>query len=216
MRILVACETSGTVRDAFLARGHDAWSCDLDPHDSGSSHRHVQCNILSLLSGALITQEPPTGLYNVAEFVIPWDLMIAHPPCERLCVSGARWKYEKDGWADEQETSLSLVRALLDAPIPRIALENPVGIISTRIRKPDQVLQPWMFGHGETKATCLWLKNLPVLVPTHIDNSLFEPSTPKERETRVHSLGPSPMRKKLRSWRYKLIAEAMADQWGRA
>ncbi len=195
MKILIACEYSGTVRNAFLDRGHDAWSCDFEPAES-IPERHYQCDV--------------TTLFN-----LDWDMMIAHPPCERLCVSGARWKYEKDGWAYEQEKSLDLVRALLNAPIHKIALENPVGIISTRIRKPDQIIQPYMFGHGETKATCLWLKNLPKLqhfaevdlfndVITHVAG----------RENRVHKLPPSPDRKKLRAWRYTGIAKAMAEQWG--
>lgn len=194
MRVLVACEYSGTVRDAFRALGHDAWSCDFEPC-AADPRWHLQGDVLPHLADG-------------------WDLMIAHPPCERLCVSGARWKYEKAGWAEEQERALDLVRALLNAPIPRIALENPVGIISTRIRPPDQVLQPWMFGIPETKATCLWLKGLPLLSPTHWDNDLFCPPTPTERVARVHKLPPSPERKKLRAWKYVPIAQAMASQWG--
>ena len=193
MRVLVACEFSGTVRDAFAALGHDAWSCDFEPRETDGNH--FQCDVRKILGWG-------------------WDLMVAHPPCERLCVSGARWKYEKAGWADEQEAGLSLVADLLNAPIPKIALENPVGIISTRIRKPDQVIQPWMFGHGETKATCLWLKNLPPLQPTHRDGDLFCEPTPRDRHARVHKLPPSPQRKRLRAWRYKGIAAAMAAQWG--
>ena len=194
MRVLVACEYSGTVRDSFSARGHDAWSCDFEPQETPGNH--YQCDVLTILDR-------------------DWDLMIAHPPCERLCVSGARWKYEKPGWEAEQEAALDLVRKLLDAPIPRIALENPVGIISSRIRRPDQIIQPWEFGYGETKATCLWLKNLPPLLPTHRDGDLFLEPTPSNIVARVHKLPPSPERKKLRAWRYKKIAEAMADQWGR-
>lgn len=193
MRLLVACECSGTVRDAFRARGHDAWSCDLDPCESDPQW-HIQGDVLPLLTDG-------------------WDMMVAHPPCERLCVSGARWKYEKAGWPEEQAESLKFVRALLDAPIPKIALENPVGIISTKIRKPDQVIQPWMFGHPETKASCWWLKNLPRLHPTHKRDDLFCEQEPTERTARVHKLPPGPMRKKLRSWRYTGIAKAMADQW---
>ena len=193
MRVLIACEYSGTVRDEFRKRGHDAWSCDYARAETDGNH----------ICGDV--------LYELDK---GWDLMIAHPPCERLCVSGARWKYEKDGWEDEQDASIDFVKALLDAPIDRIALENPIGIISTRIRKPDQVIQPWMFGTPETKATCLWLKNLPLLQPTHIHNDLFSPPPPDEIETRVHSLPPSPERKRLRAWRYTKIAEAMAKQWG--
>lgn len=193
MKVLVACEYSGTVRDAFAARGHDAWSCDFEPAENGG--KHFQCDVTTL-------------------FDLGWDLMIAHPPCERICVSGARWLYEKPGWKEEQEQGLDLVRKLLNAPIARIALENPIGIISTRIRPPDQVIQPWMFGHGETKATCLWLKNLKPLQPTHLHDDLFCAEPPKEIVARVHKLPPSPNRKKLRAWRFKNIAAAMAEQWG--
>ena len=189
LRVLVACEYSGTVRDAFAAMGHDAWSCDFEPQET--SGNHVQCDVLTILDQG-------------------WDLMIAHPPCERLCVSGARWKYEKAGWVEEQKAALRLVQALLDAPIPRIALENPVGIISSRIRKPDQILQPWMFGHPETKASCWWLKNLPLLKSTHQRSDYAD----GEIVARVHKLPPGPMRKKLRAWRYTKIAAAMAQQWG--
>lgn len=195
MRVLVACEYSGTVRNAFLNKGHDAWSCDFEPAES-FPERHFKCDVTTILN-------------------LNWDLMIAHPPCERLCVSGARWKYEKDGWVEEQEQALSLVSALMNAPIHRIAIENPVGIISTKIRKPDQVIQPWMFGHGETKATCLWLKNLPKLFhASKVDLFNDKITHVKERVARVHSLPPSPERKKLRAWKYNKIAEAMAQQWG--
>lgn len=182
MYVLVACEFSGVVRDAFIARGHDAWSCDLLPSDSDRGP-HYQGDVLDILDEG-------------------WDLMIAHPPCTHLAVSGARWFSEKRA---EQEESLQFVRKLLDAPIPRIALENPVSIISTRIRKPDQIIQPWMFGHGETKATCLWLKNLPKLAPTNVVEG---------RWARVHRMSKSKNRWKLRSITYPGIAEAMAEQWG--
>lgn len=145
MKVLVACEFSGVVREAFRRRGHDAWSCDLLPSEDGSTH-HLQVNVLHILGQG-------------------WDLMVAHPPCTHLAVSGARWFKDK---IVEQENALAFVRALGDAPIPRIALENPISIISSRICKPDQIIQPWQFGHGEVKATCLWLKNLPKLTPTNI------------------------------------------------
>lgn len=184
MKVLVACEFSGTVRDAFIRKGHDAMSCDLLPTDVPGPH--YQGDVLDVLDDG-------------------WDLMVAHPPCTDLAVSGARWFAQKqaDG---RQQRALEFVQALLDADIPMIALENPVSIISSRIRKPDQVIQPWMFGHGETKATCLWLKNLPPLTPTNIVEG---------REARVHKLPPSPDRWKLRSVTYAGIAEAMANQWGR-
>jgi site-specific DNA-cytosine methylase len=181
MRVLIACEYSGTVRDAFLARGHDAVSCDLLPTESPGPH--YQGDVRDILDDG-------------------FDVMIAHPPCTHLAVSGARWFRDKQA---EQAEALDFVRLLLDAPIFRIALENPVSIISSRIRKPDQIIQPWQFGHGETKATCLWLKNLPVLVPTDVVDG---------REARVHRLPPSPDRWKLRSATYTGIAAAMADQWG--
>lgn len=187
MRVLVACEFSGIVRDAFRAARHDAWSCDLLEGDEHSPY-HLQGDVLDYLSGWRL----PT----------PWDLMIAHPPCTHLAVSGARWFAGKQ---QEQADALAFVRRLLDAPIPRIALENPVSIISSRIRKPDQIIQPWMFGHGETKATCLWLKGLPRLMPTDIVSG---------REPRVHHASPGPDRWKERSRTLPGIAAAMAQQWG--
>lgn len=181
MRVLVACEYSGAVRDAFIARGHDAMSCDLLPTDKPGPH--YQGDVRDILGDG-------------------WDLMIAHPPCTHLAVSGARWFKDKQ---QEQTDALEFVRLLLAAPVPRIALENPISIISSRIRKPDQIVQPWQFGHGETKATCLRLKNLPPLVPTDIVEG---------REARIHKMPPSPDRWKKRSETYAGIAAAMADQWG--
>jgi hypothetical protein len=182
MRVLVACEYSGAVRDAFRARGHDAWSCDLLPTERPGPH--YQEDVREVIAD------------------MQWDLMIAHPPCTHLAVSGARW------WKDklfEQGEALDFVRFLMDAPIPRIAIENPVSKISTAIRKPDQIIQPWQFGHGETKATCLWLKGLPKLVPTDIVDG---------REARIHKMPPSADRWKERSRTYQGIADAMAAQWG--
>lgn len=181
MRVLVGCEFSGVVRDAFLARGHDAMSCDLLTTDSPGPH--YQGDVFDIIDDG-------------------WDLAIFHPPCTHLAVSGARWFKDKQ---EEQAEALEFVRRLLDAPIPRIALENPISIISTRIRKPDQIIQPWWFGHGETKATCLWLKNLPLLVPTNIVDG---------REARVHRMSPGPNRWKERSRTFAGIGEAMAAQWG--
>lgn len=191
MRVLVACEYSATVRDAFRARGHDAWSCDLLPTE-GDPTWHVQGDVFALhdYHGSLKSS---------------WDLMIAHPPCTDLSVSGARHFAAKiaDG---RQQVALDFVQRLMDAPIPRIAIENPISVISSKIRKPDQIIQPWQFGHGETKATCLWLKNLPKLVPTDIVEG---------REARIHKMPPGPDRWKERSRTFKGIAEAMADQWGK-
>lgn len=181
MRVLIACEFSGTVRDAFRNCGHDALSCDLLPTESPGPHH--QGNVLDILGDG-------------------WDMMVAHPPCTHLAVSGARWFKHKQA---EQAEALGFVRALLDAPIGRIALENPVSIISSRIRKPDQIIQPWQFGHGETKATCLWLKGLPKLEPTEIVSG---------RKARIHRMPPGPDRWKHRSKTFTGIAKAMADQWG--
>jgi site-specific DNA-cytosine methylase len=181
MKVLVACEFSGIVRDAFTRKEHDARSCDLLPSDKPGLH--YQGDVRDILRDG-------------------WDLMIAHPPCTHLAVSGARWFKDKQ---KEQKEALDFVRLLLDAPIDKIALENPISVISTRIRKPDQIIQPWMFGHGETKATCLWLKNLPKLQPTKIVEG---------RESRIHKMPPSKNRGKLRSITYQGIADAMANQWG--
>jgi site-specific DNA-cytosine methylase len=182
MRVLVACEYSATVRDAFRNRGHDAWSCDL-LETEGNPEYHITGDVADILGNG-------------------WDLMIAHPPCTHLAVSGARWFKDK---RKEQADALDFVRLLLDAPVHKIALENPVSIISSKIRKPDQIIQPWQFGHGETKATCLWLKQLPKLIPTNIVEG---------RSDRIHKMPPSENRWKERSRTYRGIAEAMAAQWG--
>ena len=182
MKVLIGCEFSGIMRDAFRRLGYDAWSCDLLPSE-GDERWHLQEDVLTVLSDG-------------------WDMAIFHPPCTHLSVSGARWfKYKQD----KQMQALDFIEALLNAPIPKIALENPVSIISTRIRKPDQIIQPWQFGHGETKATCLWLKNLPKLVPTKIVRG---------RTPRVHYAPPSLNRWKERSRTLPGIAAAMAEQWG--
>lgn len=184
MRILVGCEYSGRVRKAFRNIGHDAWSCDLLESEDGSPF-HIQGDVIPLLTDG-------------------WDLAIFHPPCTHLAVSGARWWKDK---SEEQKEALEFVRALMEAPIPRIAIENPVSKISSAIRKPDQIIQPWQFGHGETKATCLWLKGLPLLVPTNIVDG---------RDAKVHRMPPSADRWKNRSRTYPGIASAMAAQWGKA
>lgn len=187
MRVLLGCEFSGAVRRAFRARGHDAWSCDLLPAEDASPF-HLQADVRDVL------EEWSDGR--------GWDLAIFFPPCTHLAVSGARWF---GGKAEEQAEALGLVRDLLDAPVPKVALENPVGIISTRIRKPDQIVQPWQFGHGEVKATCLWLKGLPLLSPTDVVSG---------RHARVHREPPGPDRWKKRSRTLEGLAEAMAEQWG--
>jgi len=183
MRVIVGCEFSQVVTRAFRDKGHEAYSCDLLPTE-GNPAWHFQEDILELLKRER------------------FDLAIFHPPCTHLAVSGARWFKEK---RDEQEAALSFVEALLYAPIEHIALENPVSIISSRIRKPDQIIQPWMFGHGETKAICLWLKNLPNLLPSNVVDG---------REARIHKMPPGPDRWKNRSRFYVGVAEAMAEQWG--
>lgn len=184
MKVAVICEFSGTVRDAFISKGHDAISFDL--LDSESPGPHIVGNV----------QE------RTHEYWKQFDLAICHPPCTHLAVSGARWFKDKQ---KEQAEALDFVKWLMDLPIPRIAIENPISIISSRIRKPDQIIQPWQFGHGETKATCLWLKGLPPLEPTNIVEG---------REAKVHRMPPGPDRWKERSRTYKGIAAAMASQWG--
>lgn len=183
MRVLVACEYSGIVRDAFIAMGHDAMSCDLLPTERAGPH--YRGDVFDIIGDG-------------------FDLMIAHPPCTHLAVSGAR-HFARKVASGEQQEAIQFVRNLLAAPINRICLENPISIISSKIRKPDQIIQPWQYGHGETKATCLWLKSLPRLVPTNIVDG---------REARIHKMAPSPDRWKDRSRTYPGIASAMADQWG--
>jgi site-specific DNA-cytosine methylase len=192
MRVLVACEFSGIVREAFIQRGHDAWSCDLLPTEI--SGHHYQGNVLDLINGG-------------------WDLMIAHPPCNHLAVSGARYFEEKrkDG---RQQEAINFFMNLAEAPIERIAIENPVGIMSTIWRKPDQIIQPYEYGHPESKKTCLWLKNLIPLQPTEIlivpQGGRWSNQTPSGQ----NKLGPSIDRAKIRSRTYEGIARAMAEQWG--
>tara|TARA_Y100001970_G_C13743828_1_gene607571 strand:- start:19 stop:621 length:603 start_codon:yes stop_codon:yes gene_type:complete len=195
MKVLVACEYSGIVRDAFAAKGHDAWSCDILPTESPGNH--FQGDVLEHLDKG-------------------WDLMIAHPPCTHLAVSGARWFTEgKKPWSLQIE-ALDFVRKLLDAPIDKIALENPVSVISTKIRKPNQIIQPFQFGHDVSKKTCLWLKNLPNLKPTKIVKpDIIEKNGYKMSRHHWETFKlPSNIRGKVRSRFYEGIAEAMANQWG--
>jgi len=183
MRVLIACEYSGRVRDAFTARGHHAISCDLLPSDAPGLH--YQGDVFDIIGDG-------------------WDLMIAHPPCTHLAVSGARHFAEKraDG---RQQAAIDFFMTLARCGIPKICIENPVCIMSKIWRKPDQIIQPWQFGHGETKATCLWLTGLPHLVPTDIVPG---------RSDRIHKMPPSADRWKLRSTTYQGVANAMAEQWG--
>lgn len=181
--MLIACEYSGAVRDAFIKRGHEAMSCDLLPTDAPGPH--YQGDVRDVLD-------------------YPWDLMIAHPPCTHLSVSGAAW-FDAKRMDGRQQSAVSFFMQLSKADIPMIAIENPVCIMSSMWRKPDQTIQPWQFGHGETKATCLWLKGLQHLQPTNIVEG---------REQRIHNLPPSEDRWKIRSQTFQGIADAMADQWG--
>jgi site-specific DNA-cytosine methylase len=191
MKVLIACEFSGTVRAEFERTGHDAWSCDLLPTEKPGNH--YQGDIFDIIG------------YG-------WDLMIAHPPCTHLAVSGARWFKDKKC---EQAAALEFVRRLLDAPVDKIALENPVSIISSHIRKPDQIIQPWQFGHEATKTTCLWLKNLPKLQPTNIVGKGSRHITKSGKSLPTwYNLPPSPDRWKERSKTFAGIARAMAEQWG--
>ncbi len=197
MKILVACEYSGRVRDAFRAAGHDAWSCDLLPCDADPAY-HIQGDVVPLLGQG-------------------WDLMVAHPPCTYLCSSGLHWNKRVEGRQAKTEAALDFVRTLLSCPIPRVAIENPVGCISTRIRKPDQTIQPWQFGHDASKATCLWLKGLPLLRPTAIISPRMVNGKPRwanQTDSGQNRLGPSTDRWKIRSETYSGIATAMAQQWG--
>lgn len=194
MKVLIACEFSGTVRDAFIRAGHDAMSCDLLPTESPGPH--YQGDVRDIISSG-------------------WDLMVAHPPCTYLCSSGLHWNKRRPERERETEIALEFVRLLMGAPIPRIAIENPIGCISSRIRKPVQIIQPWQFGHPESKATCLWLKGLPALKPTNV---LATPATGRWNNQTMsgqNKISPSQARWKLRSKTYQGIADAMASQWGK-
>lgn len=200
MKVLVACEFSGRVRDAFIEKGHDAISCDFLPAEGKYIENHYRGSVLDLIDNG--------G---------PYDLMIAFPPCTYLCSSGLHWNGRVPGRQEKTEAALKFVRTLLDAPIPRIALENPVGCISSRIRKPDQKIQPYDFGHDASKGTCLWLSNLPKLVgtsycaPRMVDG---KKRWANQTDSGQNRLGPSDTRAKERSTTYAGIAQAMADQWG--
>lgn len=196
MRVLVACEYSGRVRDAFTAMGHYAMSCDLLPTDAPGNH--YQGDVRDIIEN-------------------DWDLMIAHPPCTYLCSSGLHWNKRVPGRAQQTEEALDFVRMLFNVPIRKIALENPIGCISSRIRKPDQTIQPYHFGHDASKATCLWLKNLPPLRPTAMIEPRMVDGKPRwgnQTDSGQNRLPPSEDRWKVRSETYAGIAKAMAEQWG--
>lgn len=194
MKILIACEYSGRVRQAFRDRGHDAWSCDLLAAEDDSPY-HLDVDVLELLTEG-------------------WDMMIAHPPCTYLAVSGLHWNGRIPGRAEKTEEALKFVQALMDAPIDRIAVENPVSCISTRIRKPDQIIQPWYFGEDASKKTCLWLKNLPLLKETNRLPGDSKTRRANQTPSGQNNLGPSADRWKERSRTYQGIADAIAEQWG--
>jgi len=196
MKVLIACEYSGTVRDAFTRAGHYAASCDLLPSESPLGD-HYQCDVLDIIDHG-------------------WDLMIAHPPCTYLCSSGLHWNKRRPERARQTEEALAFVVQLLEAPIARIALENPIGCISTRIRPPEQIVQPYQFGHDASKATCLWLKGLPLLTPTkHMPPRLVDGRKRwgNQTDSGQNKLPPSADRWKIRSETYQGIADAMAKQW---
>ena len=193
MRVLVACEFSGTVRDAFARAGHDAMSVDLLPSETFG--KHYQGDVAHIIHDG-------------------WDLMIAHPPCTYLASSGARWWPQR---RSKQQEAVEFVASLVQSDIPRIALENPIGRLSSVWRRPDQIIQPWQFGHPEWKSTCLWLKGLPLLLPTNIvepDMTVGGGAKPGRLSSRIHRMPPGPNRQKERSRTYRGIAEAMAAQWG--
>ena len=192
MRVLVACEESQEVCKAFRSLGHEAYSCDIEPCSGGHPEWHLQCDALEIIK-------------------MRWDLIIAHPPCTDLAVSGAKWFAEKraDG---RQQAAIEFFMRFINADCEHIAVENPVSIMSTQYRKPDQIIQPWMFGHPEKKSTCLWLKGLPLLIPTN-DVSEYMKTLPKNQQNRLYHLPPSPDRAKLRSKTFPGLAKAMASQW---
>lgn len=243
MRVLVACEFSGIVRDAFAKRGHEAWSCDLLPTDSYNpivyasdlpecdccgdawcqTHEihYSECPCIGPDEDGIAFGPNDTAARHLQGDVLSflgdgWDLMIAHPPCTYLCSSGLHWNTRIPDRAKLTEEAVSFFMALCNAPIPKIAAENPIGRMSTAFRRPDQIIQPWQFGHPESKSTCLWLKGLPKLRPTNV---LPVPSSGRwsnQTASGQNKLPPSPDRWKIRSLTYPGIAEAMADQWGGA
>lgn len=214
MNVLVACEESQRVCTAFREKGHNAFSCDILPCSGGHPEWHIQGDALELLNPNIQFERLSHEYYGIKPFRTmdgeyrfvtgKWDLIVAFPPCTHLAVSGARYfeQKRKDG---RQQQGIDFFMEFTKADCEKIAIENPIGIMSTHYRKPDQIIQPWMFGHGETKATCLWLKNLPNLEPTNVVEG---------REQRVWRMPPGPERAKERSKTYEGIAKAMADQWG--
>jgi hypothetical protein len=195
MKVLIACEFSGIVRDAFSAKGHNVWSCDLLPTERPG--QHLEMSVLHVLD------QIPT-----------WDMMIAHPPCTFLCRSGERWLKDNPKRQQDRESAFQFVLDLWASKIKKVVIENPIGFLSTHWMKPSQIIQPWMFGHGEVKATCLWIRGLPLLIPTHRKDDLFCQSEPTEKAQKVHRMAPGKDRWKNRSRTLPGIAAAMAEQWG--
>lgn len=200
MNILVACEESQEVCKAFRAKGHRAFSCDILSCSGGHDEWHIKNDVSPLLNGDCLFETSDGQLH----YVDTWDMVIAFPPCTDLAASGARWFKEKRE-NGIQQMSINFFMQFANLKCKRVAIENPVGIMSNIYRKPDQIIQPWMFGHGEQKATCLWLKGLKPLEPTNVVNG---------REQRIWKMAPSPERSKMRSKTFSGIAQAMADQWG--
>lgn len=208
MKVLIACEESQRVCIAFRNMGHEAYSCDVQECSGGHPEWHIQEDVLPLINGdcSFFTMD---GTFHTIKG--QWDLLIAHPPCTHLASSGAAWFKEKRA-NGTQQAAIEFFMKFIDADCAHIAVENPIGIMSTCYRKPDQIIQPWMFGHPEKKATCLWLKGLPPLTPTN-DVSEYMKTLPKNQQERLHYLPPSPERAKLRSKTFPGIADAMASQW---
>lgn len=195
MKVLIGCERFGVLRDAFAKRGHDAWSCDL----VAAPGNHIQGDVLNVIDGTV----------NHG-----WELAVFHPDCTYMAVSGLHWNKRRPERAALTEAALAFVRKLMACRIPRWAIENPIGCISTRIKKPNQVIQPWMFGEDASKATCLWLKGLPLLAPTNILPGGRKARRANQTPSGQNKLGPSPERAMMRAKTYLGIAEAMAEQWG--
>lgn len=193
MKVLIGCEFSGVVRRAFRARGHDAWSCDLLPAEDGDRH-HIQGDVLDVTTHG-------------------WDLVIAHPPCTYLCNSGVRWLHTEPGRREKMIAGAAFFRMMLGFPCPRVVVENPIPHRHADLPDYDQLIQPWQFGDGECKATCLWLRGVPPLMPTHVDAPLFGATACEGRATSVHDCSPGPDRGKIRSKTFQGIAQAMAEQW---
>lgn len=207
MKVLVACEESQEVCKAFREKGHEAYSCDIIEPSGGHPEWHILGDVLPLLDGNCTFRT----MAGAEHYVVKWDMIIAFPPCTHLAVSGAAWfkKKQEDG---RQQEAIDFFMKFVNADCEHIAVENPVCIMSTHYRKPDQIIQPWMFGHPEKKATCLWLKGLPLLTPTN-DVSEYMKTLPKNQQERLHYLPPSPDRAKIRSKTFEGIAKAMASQW---